>query len=77
MPNHLFQAVAVADAAARLGVSKKTIYALQSDPRFPRIFKVCGRKSAILAHELDAWLADRRVNHRIDGLVDQEIGGPK
>ena len=65
--------LAVQDAARSLSVNRATIYALHAiDPTFPRIFKVAGRKSGILAYELETWIAARRSGHRIDGKRETE-----
>lgn len=65
--------LAVQDAAHYLSVNRATIYALHAtDPSFPRIFKIVGRKSGILANELETWIAARRSGHRIDGKSGDE-----
>lgn len=44
-------------AAARLGVTKQTVYGwARTRAGFPKIFKVGAKKSGILAQELDAWI---------------------
>lgn len=56
----------IAEAAKRLDVSKKTVYAFhRDDPTFPRIFKLSSKKSAILMAELDAWVLARHESHQI------------
>lgn len=58
--------VGIAEAATRLDVSKKTVYAFhRDDPTFPRIFKLSAKKSAILVEELDAWVRARHGSHQI------------
>lgn len=59
--------LSIAEAAKRLTVTKKTIYAWQKDDTFPRVFRLSAKKSVIDADELDAWVAARRAGHRIDG----------
>ena len=41
-------------------IPRSTIYRLQSDPTFPRIFKVSARVSLINLDELDVWIASQR-----------------
>jgi|GEM_PF-5259290 len=60
--------LSIAEAAKRLTVTKKSIYSWhKKDPAFPRVFRLSGKKSVIVADELDAWVAARRAGHRIDG----------
>lgn len=60
----------VRQAAQALAVSRVTIYALQRDPSFPRLFKTAGRSSGLMASELLAWVELRRTIGRIDGKRD-------
>lgn len=72
MTNHQF-VLAINEAAQALSVNRATIYELhKSDPTFPRIFKVAGKKSGILAVELDEWITSRRMFNRIDGKSEAE-----
>jgi len=66
----------VAQAASALGCTKQTIYQLHnSDPTFPRIFKVGRRRSAILYSELQAWVKTRREHHQISQTRAGSEGG--
>lgn len=67
--------IGISAAAARLSTTRQNLYEIhKTDPTFPRIFKVSPKKSAILSHELDAWITARHASTQIRPLAKGKGG---
>lgn len=67
--------IGISAAAARLSTTRQNLYEIhKTDPTFPRIFKVSPKKSAILSHELDAWIATRHATTQIRPIAEGKGG---
>lgn len=63
------QALRMPEVERRTGYKRAQIYFLESKKDFPQRIKLGGRASAWLAHEVDAWLAERIAKSRPQSVV--------
>jgi prophage regulatory protein len=59
------------EVMARTGLARSTIYKLMTEARFPKSFKICGRATAWLNSDVDAWLSECLENSRSDSELEE------
>lgn len=59
----------IAAVVDRVGLSRSTIYALTKLGQFPARIRVSANVVAWVAHEVDAWIAQRIATQRVQPLA--------
>ena len=72
---HSTKLLRIAAVADRVGLSRSTIYALTKLGQFPARIRVSANVVAWVAHEVEAWIAERIASQRVrSSAVAQPVG---